>query len=104
VRVPQYKVNVHVAEFLSRMGLSIRAEEVYKTPVRGVRIPDFTLLHPLVGPMLGEAEVGESEYDPEAVERLRRRVEGRFGDVLFKGYDFILLLIYRLEDLDPLCP
>jgi hypothetical protein len=102
VRVPQYKVNVHVAEFLSRMGLSIRAEEVYRTPVRGVRIPDFTLLHPLVGPMLGEAEVGESEYDPEAVERLRRRVEGRFGDVLFKGYDFILLLIYRLEDLERL--
>jgi len=102
VRVPQYKVNVHVAEFLSRMGLSIRAEEVYKTPVGGVRIPDFTLLHPLVGPMLGEAEVGESEYDPRAVERLKHRVEGRFGDVLFKGYDFILLLIYRLEDLERL--
>lgn len=102
MKVPQYKVNVHVAEFLSRMGLSVRAEEVYKTPVRGVRIPDFTLLHPLVGPMLGEAEVGESEYDPRAMERLKRRVEERFGDVLFKGYDFILLIIYRIGDLERL--
>ena len=93
---------MHVGDVLSRLGLSIRAEEVHRTPVRGVRIPDFTISHPLGGLMLGEAEVGEWEYDSGALERLRRRVERRFGETLFKGYDFILLIIYKRGDLERL--
>jgi type I restriction-modification system DNA methylase subunit len=101
--VPQYKVNIHVATVLSKLGLNIRAEDPHRLQEkRGIRIPDFTLIHPVVGHMLGEAEVGDWEYDENARRRLDNRVEERFKDNMFKGYDFILLIIYKREDLERL--
>ncbi len=103
--VPQYKVNVHVANVLSKLGLNIRAEDPHRLQERRgirIRIPDFTLVHPVVGHMLGEAEVGDWEYDENAKRRLYSRVDERFEDNMFRGYDFILLIIYKREDLERL--
>ena len=97
-RARQERVNVHVASILSELGLRAESERIRGLGRR--RVPDFELSHPLVGLMLGEAEVGTWEYDDKAKERLIERARERFGDPIFRGYDFILLLIYKHEDLE----
>ncbi|MCE4613137.1 MAG: SAM-dependent methyltransferase [Desulfurococcales archaeon] len=94
--IPQYKVNIHVASILSMLGLPARAEEPFYVKVarRTRKIPDFVLNHSIAGGVLGEAEIGSTEFDPEAATKLRQRAYERFDDIAFKGYDFIMLLIY----------
>ncbi len=97
--VPQYKINVHVASILSSLGLPIRAEEPFFVAKRR-KIPDFILSHSVAGTMLGEAEIGTSEFDNNAIKKLEKRVHERFYDNTFKGYDFIMLLVYPSNIVD----
>ena len=101
-RVPQYKVNVHVASILSMLGLPTRAEEPFYVKRR--KIPDFVTNHSVVGGMLGEAEIGTTELDSRAVKRLTSRAYERFEDLTFKGYDVIMLLIYPQKLVEEVAP
>ncbi len=61
---------------------------------KGRRVPDFVMYLSVVGAVVGEAEVGEWEYDEGVVEGLEGRVCERFSDPVFEGYDFIALFTY----------
>jgi len=90
--VPQYRLNVHLAKILSEYGFPITAEN------RVSRfIPDFTILHHKVGRMIGEAEISRRSdklYDEDTIKTLEERARSRFDQFIFKGVDFILLIIY----------
>ncbi|MEM4971024.1 MAG: N-6 DNA methylase [Sulfolobales archaeon] len=85
-----------MAPVLSMLGLPTRAEEPFYVSIakKTRKVPDFVLSHSIAGGMLGEAEIGTIEFDPEAIEKLKQRAYERFEDIAFKGYDFIMLLIY----------
>ena len=92
---PQYKVNVHIASVLSMLGLPTRGEEVFVSIGKERRkIADFVLMHSIAGNVIGEAEIGDYEYDQDAKNRLEQRARERFSDIAFRGFDFIMLLIY----------
>ena len=92
---PQYKVNVHIASILSMLGLPTRGEEVFVgISKERRRIADFALIHSIAGNMIGEAEIGDYEYDQGTKDKLEQRARERFNDIAFKGFDFIMLLIY----------
>jgi len=91
VKIPQYRINVHLASILSELGFPIRAEEAKEHA-----IPDFVIMHHKVGIMLGEAEIAKDDncYDPNAMERLEDTANRRFENKVFEGIDFLALLIY----------
>ena len=89
----QERLNVHVATVLSRLGLFAQAE----VTKRERKAPDLIIQHPLLGLVLGEAEVGDAWNDESAKIKLNGRVSDRFSDPQFNFIDNILLLVYPRE-------
>jgi len=91
VKIPQYRINVHLASILGELGFPIRAEEAKERA-----IPDFVIMHHKVGIMLGEAEIAKDDncYDPSAMAKLEDTANSRFENKVFEGIDFLALLIY----------
>ena len=88
--IRQEVLNVHLAELLCMLGLRAAAERIK----RARKSPDLTLMHQMLGALLGEAEVGDTWADRRARSKLEKRALGRFSDTQFNYIDFILMLIY----------
>jgi len=88
--IRQEAVNVHLADLLCGLGFRAAAERVKRLK----KSPDLTLMHPTLGVMLGEAEVGDSWADGAARKRLEARALERFNDPQFNYIDFVLMVVY----------
>lgn len=88
--IRQEAINVHLANFLCKLGLWAAAERKQ----RSKKTPDLILTHPFLGVMLGEAEIGESWSDNGARKKLEKKALKRFKDPQFNYIDFILMIIY----------
>jgi len=86
--IRQEALNFSLAELLCGLGILARAE------IRKVKAPDLLITYPLLGTLLGEAEVGTSWNDIKARRKLENRVKERFCDVRFKYVDFVLMIVY----------
>jgi len=86
--IRQEALNFSIAELLCGLGILARAE------IRKMKAPDLLITYPLLGTLLGEAEVGTSWNDIKAKRKLENRVKERFSDMRFKYVDFVLMLVY----------
>ena len=86
--IRQEALNFSLAELLCELGLPAKAE------IRKVKAPDLLITYPILGAILGEAEIGITWDDEKARRKLVKRVEDRFNDVRFNYVDFIMLIVY----------
>ena len=66
--IRQEALNFSLAELLCELGILAKAE------IRKVKAPDLLITYPLLGTLLGEAEVGSSWNDAKAKRKLAERV------------------------------
>jgi len=86
--IRQEALNFSLAELLCELGILAKAE------IRKVKAPDLLITYPLLGTLLGEAEVGSSWNDAKAKRKLAERVGERFNDARFRYVDFVLIIVY----------
>lgn len=96
MKLRQEVLNVYLAYLLSKLGLHVSSERIHSK-----KAPDFTIYHPLLGVVLGEAEIGEDILDESAKKKkLEERTREKLTNPAFNFINFVLLVIYPKELVD----